>query len=69
MTKDYQIRAMYEIKIFNSSQIFLPEKPYLAIPVNDMPTKGLKRKARKINRMLKDKIDWSYDNKEKYQYE
>lgn len=52
-----------------SRPILLPVKPYLSMPVKDMPTKGLKRKARKINRRLKDEIDWSFDGKEKYQFE
>lgn len=63
------ISSIYGVKVFDKERILLPEKPFLSLPVSLMPTKGLKRKARKFNRNFKEKIDWSYDNKEKYKFE
>lgn len=65
---EHQIRAAYGVKVL-SSPALLPQEKFLPLRVVDMPTKSLKRKARKFNRNFQDNIDWQYDGKQQYYYE
>lgn len=67
---EYQIRSAYGVKVFEPfAAMIMPQRSFLSLPVKDMPSKGLRRKARKFNRNFKDKIDWLYDGKDGYKFE
>lgn len=72
MRRNQEIMASYGARVFKEKKDFsrlLGDKPFLSLPVKDMPTKSLKRKARKFNRKFKDQIDWSADGKTKYNFD